>query len=242
MHIHGGGWVLGSEWAHDPMLQDISDTNGLLVISIGYRLAPENTYPAGQNDCYDAAEWLVDNAKATWGVPMGFVGGESAGGNLSALVALHLLQSKEPKYAQFNFKGLLLHYGAYSQEQLPSVLHFNKPNLVLHKSLMDKFWGVYYPNPPATATKDPELNPLWANLQELRGRLPPALFTCGTEDPLLDDTLFMSVKWMAAAGEAIVKIVPGAPHGFIAFPKAAKGSGSVVGLEAVKAFVATKLA
>jgi len=69
--------------------------------------------------------------------------------------------------------------------------------------------------------------------------LPPALFTCGTADPLLDDTVMMSTKWMMAGAEAVVKIYPGAPHGFIVFPpdvlEAAKQ-----GLADVKTFLEEK--
>ncbi|KAK5246352.1 hypothetical protein LTR40_012035, partial [Exophiala xenobiotica] len=82
LHIHGGGWVLQDEKSQDPMLQDIADRTGTLVLSVGYRLAPEHPFPDGPNDCYDVAEWLVDNAEAKFGAPLGFTGGESAGGHL----------------------------------------------------------------------------------------------------------------------------------------------------------------
>jgi len=61
--------------------------------------------------------------------------------------------------------------------------------------------------------RHPSVSPLYADLEPLRGKLPPALFTCGTEDCLLDDTMFMSTKWLMAGGEAFVKFIPGAPHG-----------------------------
>lgn len=65
--------------------------------------------------------------------------------------------------------------------------------------------------------KHPSISPLYADLTTIKS-LPAALFTCGTEDILLDDTVFMSAKWMAAGGEAVVKILPGAPHAYIGFP------------------------
>jgi acetyl esterase/lipase len=65
--------------------------------------------------------------------------------------------------------------------------------------------------------KHPSISPYFENLEKYRGRLPSALFTCGTEDPLLDDSVAMATKWLMAGGEAILKIYPGAPHGFIAF-------------------------
>lgn len=66
--------------------------------------------------------------------------------------------------------------------------------------------------------KSPSVSPYYENLEPFRGRLPSALFTCGTQDPLLDDSVMMGTIWMMAGGEAYVKIYTGAPHGFIAFP------------------------
>ena len=242
MHIHGGGWVLQDQKSQDPALQSIADNTGLLGVSIGYRLAPEDPFPAGPDDCYDVAEWLVTNSKEKFGAELGFVGGESAGGHLSMLTALHLLQHKDERFNKFGFKGLLLHFGAYSMTWLPQVYHFNpSPVLVLDRDLMDHYIEVFLPGMSEQDKKDPNVSPLYADLEKLRGRLPPALFTCGTGDSLLDDTLFMSVKWLAAGGEAVVKIVPGVPHGYIMYPKEMEGSGSEEGMKAVEEFVGKKL-
>ncbi len=242
MHIHGGGWVLQDQKSQDPALQSIADNTGLLCISVGYRLAPENPFPAGPDDCYDAAEYLVQHSSTKFGAPLSFVGGESAGGHLGVLTALHLLEHEDEKFNGFRFKGLLLHFGAYSMAWLPQVYNFDpSPVLVLDRDLMDHYMEVFLPNMSEAQKKDPKVSPLYADLGKLRGRLPPALFTCGTGDCLLDDTLFMSVKWMAAGGEASVKIVPGAPHGFIMYPRSMKGSGSEEGMQAVEEFVKAKL-
>lgn len=242
LHIHGGGWVLQDEKSQDLALQDIVDHTGMLAFSIGYRLAPENPFPAGPNDCYDAAEWLVNNAVSSFGVPLGFVGGESAGAHLSMLVALHLLQHAEPRYADFRFQGLLLHFGCYSMIWTPYVYHFVKSEiLVLDRDLMDHYVDVFLPGMTDEEKRHPSVSPLFTNLEPLRGKLPPALFTCGTQDCLLDDTMFMSTKWLMAGGEAVVKIVPGAPHGFIMYPRDSKGSGAADGLNALEEFVASRL-
>ncbi|KAI1626761.1 Alpha/Beta hydrolase protein [Exophiala viscosa] len=244
MHIHGGGWVLQDEKSQDPTLQDTANKTGTLVISVGYRLAPEDAFPAGPNDCYDAAEWLVDNSESKFGVPMAFLGGESAGGHLSMLVVLHLLQHQQQKYADFQFKGLLLHYGCYSMLWTPRVHTFRKGkqgSLILDQDLMDHFIEVFLPGKTEEEKKDPSISPLYADFEALRSKLPPALFTCGTEDCLLDDTMFMSTKWLMAGGEGVVKIIPGAPHGYIMFPRTIKGSGSEEGLTAVEEFISSKL-
>lgn len=242
LHIHGGGWVLQDEKSQDPTLQDIVDKTGVLAFSVGYRLAPEHPFPAGPNDCYDAAEWLVDNSQDKFGAPLGFTGGESAGGHLGALVALHLLQHAETRYSDFRFMGLLLHFGCYSMIWTPCVYNFQKPEiLVLDRDLMDHYINVFLPGMSDEEKRHPSVSPLFADLESLRGKLPPALFTCGTEDCLLDDTMFMSTKWMMAGGEAVVKIIPGAPHGYIMFPRSVKGSGAEEGLNTVEDFVLSKL-
>lgn len=242
LHIHGGGWVLQDEKSQDPALQDIANQTGMLAFSVGYRLAPENPFPAGPNDCYDAAEWLVENAVSKFGAPLGFVGGESAGGHLSMLVTLYLLQHSDPKFADFRFKGLLLHFGCYSMIWMPCVYTFQRPEiLVLDRNLMDHYIDVFLPGMSDEDKRHPSISPLFADLEPLRGKLPPALFTCGTEDCLLDDTMFMNTKWLMAGGEAVVKIIPGAPHGYIMFPRTMKGSGAEEGLTAVEDFVRSKL-
>lgn len=241
LHIHGGGWVLQDEKSQDPALQDIANTTGMLAFSVGYRLAPEHPFPAGPNDCYDVAEWLVDNAEREYGLPLGFVGGESAGAHLSMLVALHLLQHTTPKYSNFKLKGLLLHFGCYSMIWTPSVYTFQKPvTLVLDLETMDQFAEAFLPGMSDQDKRHPSVSPLYTDLEALRGRLPPALYTCGTEDCLMDDTIFMSTKWLAAGGEAVVKIVPGGPHGYIMFPRSLKASGADEGLKAVEDFVLSR--
>jgi acetyl esterase/lipase len=76
LHIHGGGWVLMSHRTSDPLLKFYADLSGCAVISAGYRLAPEHPFPAGPEDCFDVAEYLVKNAEKDYGGPVKFMGGE----------------------------------------------------------------------------------------------------------------------------------------------------------------------
>ena len=233
--------MLQDEKSQDPALQSIANTTGLVCVSVGYRLAPETPFPAGPEDCYDAAEYLVLHSKERFGAPLAFVGGESAGGHLGMLVALHLLQHEDERYRRFGFRGLLLHFGAYSMNWLPQVYHFNpSPVLVLDKDLMDHYVDAALPGWSEEQKKDPKVSPLYADLEPLRGRLPPALFTCGTADCLLDDTIFMSAKWRMAGAITMVKIVPGGVHGYIMFV-GVEGSGSGEGMRKVEEFVAKQL-
>lgn len=76
MHIHGGGWVLMSEETADPLLLFYADASGCVAVSVGYRLAPEHPFPAGPQDCEDAAEWLVRHGEEEVGGKLAFIGGE----------------------------------------------------------------------------------------------------------------------------------------------------------------------
>lgn len=211
-HIHGGGWVLQSERAQDPYLKFLADECQMVVVSVGYRLAPENPYPAPNEDCYDVGEYLIDNAEKDYGVPLAMLGGESAGGHLSAVTCLHLLKSRP----DFAFKGLVLNYGIYCLAGfLPQAYTFDVP-LVLDLEIMTKFVEAYTPGMSVQDQRNPDISPFFADLA--KKKLPPAFFTVGTQDMLLDDSIMMATKWSNAGHTAILKMYPGAPHGFTLFP------------------------
>ncbi|EXA29759.1 hypothetical protein FOVG_18807 [Fusarium oxysporum f. sp. pisi HDV247] len=224
MHIHGGGWVLQDETYQDLRLQAMANDHGLLCISIGYRLAPEHPFPARPQDCYDAAEWLVSNANATFKAPLAFVGGESAGAHLSMLVVLHLLQHSKAEIFDHRLRGVLLHFGCYSLDWTPSVYTYGRGelDLVLDLDRVNEFRDAFLPGRSPETLKDPHISPLFADLGQLRGRLPPALFT-------------------SAGGESMLSIIPGAPHGYILFPRSSAGSGAEEGMRAVDDFLAGKV-
>ena len=243
MHVHGGGWCLGDAKSQDTLLQDVANAHNLVCISVGYRLAPEFPFPSGPQDCFDVAEWLVDHAQQRFGAPLCFVGGESAGAHLSLLVVLYMLQHGIGRYSEFRLKGLLLHYGCFSLRWLPSVYEVSRrvPSLVLDLRILSAFRDAFVPGWTDATLDKAELSPLYAELDRLRGKLPPTLFTCGTEDYLLDDTLFMSTRWLVAGGEVTVKIIPGAPYGFMSFPRDTEGSGSAEGRDIMDSFLAARM-
>jgi len=210
MHIHGGGWVLQSEADQDPLLKAVADGANVAVMSVGYRLAPENPFPKGPEDCFDAAEWLVDHGQAHFGVPLTFMGGESAGGHLTLLTLFHLLDSRP----EFHLSGVVLNYGAYDLSFLPQARNFPKP-LVLTPQVMVKYMDAFLPGKSPDERKDPSISPFYKDLSGLQ--LPPALFTCGTEDCLLEDTVMMALRWQMAGNEATTRLFPGAPHAFSLF-------------------------
>ena len=208
LHIHGGGWVLGAADLQDPMLERIADNTGQTVVSVEYRLAPEHPYPAGPDDCESAAVWLVANARTEFGTDVLTVGGESAGGHLSAVTILRM----RDRYGYTGFRGANLVYGAFDLSMTPSQRQFGNRRLVLRTIDMQQFYNAFLP--AAVDRQVPDISPLYADLKGLC----PALFSVGTSDALLDDTLFMHARWIAAGNEAELAIYPGGAHGFTLFP------------------------
>ncbi|KAK2630103.1 hypothetical protein QTJ16_000923 [Diplocarpon rosae] len=231
VHFHGGGWVLGDERSLDGLLQFYADAGDLVVVSVGYRLAPEDPFPKGPEDCVDAGEYLLKNAESLYGASVKFIAGDSAGAHLALLTTFHLLKT----HPEVVLAGLVLHYGCFDLSELPSVKNFEK-NLILNRKTMDKFLSAFLPHHTPDQRKVGSISPYYENLEPLRGRLPSALFTIGTEDLLVDDTVAMATKWMMFGGEAIVRVFPGCPHGFIGFPaEVLKEAGDV--LQDTKAFL-----
>ncbi len=208
LHIHGGGWVLGAADLQDPMLERVAEATGLAVVSVEYRLAPEHPYPAGPDDCESAALWLIGNAQAEFGTDVLTVGGESAGGHLSAATVLRM----RDRHGYTGFRGANLVYGAFDMAMTPSQRRFGDRRLVLRTIDIVQFANAFLPNVPDR--RDPDISPLYADLTGLC----PALFSVGTADALLDDTLFMHGRWLAAANAAELAIYPGGAHGFTLFP------------------------
>ncbi|WP_428485367.1 alpha/beta hydrolase [Rhodopila sp.] len=208
LHVHGGGWVLGSADSQDPMLEQIADKAGVAVVSVEYRLAPEHPYPAGPDDCEFAAAWLVNHAKAEFATDVLTIGGESAGGHLAAVTILRL----RDRYGYTRFRGANLVYGAFDLSMTPSQRAFGNRRLVLRTIDMQQFYNAFLPT--ITDRRVPDISPLYADLKGLC----PALFSVGTADALLDDSMFMHARWIAAGNEAELAVYPGGAHGFTLFP------------------------
>src|SRR5271156_3360599 len=208
LHLHGGGWVLGGADLQDPMLERIADNTGQAVVSVEYRLAPEHPYPSGPDDCEAAAAWLVENGAREFGTDAMTIGGESAGGHLSAVTILRM----RDRHGYTGFRGANLVYGAFDLSLTPSQRQFGDIRLVLRTIDMQQFYNAVLPT--ITDRQTPDISPLYANLKKLC----PALFSVGTRDALLDDTLFMHARWVAAGNEAELAVYPGGAHGFTLFP------------------------
>ena len=204
LHFHGGGWVFGGADLEDESHWRRAQECNVAVVSVEYRLAPEHPYPAAPDDCEAAALWLIEHAAARFGTDRLLVGGESAGANLSAVTILRL----RDRHGYAAWAGADLMYGAYEfAGGTPARRIIGRDSLVLRPESMDLMQRGYFGDADRT---DPDVSPLRASLDGL----PPALFSCGTADPLLDDTLFMHARWMAAGNRAELAIYPGATHAF----------------------------
>ena len=209
-HIHGGGWTVGAADEQDPWLDRLADKCGLACVSVEYRLAPENPFPAGPDDCEAAALWLLDRAEERFGTDRLFIGGESAGAHLSVLTLLRL----RDRHGLTPFRGANLFAGCYDLAMTPSAALWGPEPLILAtpdiELFIDNFCGV------GLDRRSPEISPLYADL----AGLPPALFSIGTRDALVDDTILMASRWMRAGNRTEVSVWPGGCHVFIRFESA----------------------
>jgi acetyl esterase len=199
LDIHGGGFFMGRAARNDARNRRLADALEIAVVSVEYRLAPEDPWPAGPDDCETAALWLLESAEARFGTSRLAIGGASSGGN-QALVTLLRLRDRglvEP------FVGAALLYGAFD-------LSGRTPG---GRRLAEEFLVEAYVGGVEDRT-NPDISPLFGDLHDL----PPALLVVGTEDILFEDSLQMAMRLSAAGGDADLRVYPESPHGFTSFP------------------------
>jgi acetyl esterase/lipase len=214
LHCHGGGWTLGGCDEQDARLLALANATGLIAASVEYRLAPEHPHPAAVEDCEDAALWLVEHGAAELGAPPVFaLGGESAGGHLSAMTLLRLRDRHGISGA---FGAVTFVYGSFDLSLTPSARIRSEVDPILSRTVMAWFRDCFIPGTSTDDRRNPEISPLYADLRDM----PPALFSAAGLDPLLDDSLFMAARWQAAGNEAELRVWPEMLHGFGAYPLA----------------------
>jgi acetyl esterase len=207
VYFHGGGFVLGSIGIMDNVARALCHASGAVVISVGYRLAPEDPYPAGLDDCELVTRWAVANA-ATFEVPPAAVAiaGESAGGNLSAALALKLRDDDGPTLA-----GQVLVYPATAGDQpFPSREQFD--GLVISRKATEMYHAAY--SGGRDIWRDPYAAPLHA--EHLRD-LPPALVVLGGCDMLRDEGRAYAARLREDGVDVEEVCYAGQPHGFFNF-------------------------
>ena len=213
LHIHGGGWTIGENDMQDPRLARLAADTGLVVASVAYRLAPEHPYPAGPDDCETAARWLLEH-RSELGVaadaPLA-IGGDSAGAQLSAVTLLRL---RDRDGDTGDYVAAVYQYGGFDLSLTPSQRNWGERNLVLSTPIIRWFGDQFVPAHSLEERRHPDISPLYADL----AGLPPAIFTVGTADPLIDDTLFMYDRYRLAGIPCELRVWPEAPHGFLSLP------------------------
>src|SRR5437870_452623 len=206
VYFHGGGWVIGSLETHDGVCRHLANAAGAVVVSVDYRLAPEHPFPASGEDAYAVTRWVAANAAVIGGDATRIaVGGDSAGGNLVAVVSLVARDRGGPP--------LVFQLLVYPVTDTPSAntasYRENAEGYFLTAKMMHWFWNHYCGKNPDLS--DPYLCPLRA--RDLK-RLPPALVMTAECDPLRDGGEASAVRLPEPGNLADAKRDPGMIHGF----------------------------
>jgi acetyl esterase len=179
LYFHGGGWVIGSLETHDVACRALTNAAHCVTISVDYRLAPEYPFPAAPEDCYAALQWTAENAATLNGdANRVAVGGDSAGGNLAAVVALMARDRKGPALV---YQLLIYPVTNYHTPGTPSYVE-NADGYFLTRDSMIWFWNYYITD--EKMAKHPYVSPLQA---ENLSNLPPAMVITAEFDPLRDE-------------------------------------------------------
>lgn len=204
--FHGGGWVLGDLESHDHICRHLANGTRSAVIAVDYRLAPEHKFPAALDDCCAAVRWVVDQADSLNIDPTRIaVGGDSAGGNLAAAVAIAIRDSNGPTIA-----AQLLIYPAVDFTADNDSLRDNASGYLLTRAAIEMFAEHYLPN--REARSDPRASP---QLRNNHAKLPRAFVQTAEFDPLRDEGRTYAETLMAAGCPVEYKCYPGVVHGFM---------------------------
>lgn len=204
--IHGGGSIMGSLESYDPVCQELCARSGCIVVSVGYRLAPENPYANAVDDCYDAAAWTHANAKALGGDPERLaVGGESGGGGLAASLAQMARDQGGPP---IRFQ-LLIYPFVGSRGDSASLRKFAK-GYAFDAEDLEMFFALNFPD--RESLKDWRVAPIWAD--RLDG-LPPAFVLTAGADILRDDAEDYAARLRDAGVPVRLSRYEGTIHGFV---------------------------
>jgi acetyl esterase len=203
--FHGGGWVYGDLDSHDPPCRFLAERSGVRVLSVDYPLAPEHPFPAAVDAVVAAYRWVTENAASLGAVPSRLgVGGDSAGGNLAAVVALEAARAGLPLAFQ-----LLVYPGTDATTERDSRRLFGT-GLYLTGEFMDQVLAQYVPDPAQRS--DPRVSPL---LAELPPGLAPAYVVTAGFDPLRDEGEAYARALAEAGIEVELRRFADQIHGFV---------------------------
>lgn len=210
VYLHGGGWVWGNVVNYDPLCSTLAAEVGALVLSVDYRMAPHFRAPVAAHDCIDATAWVSDHAAEIGadGTAMA-VCGDSAGGNLAAVVAQAFRDE-----GRTSLRHQALIYPATDMTLASPSIDEHADAPILTRASIHAFCDHYCPDHERRT--DPIVSPLFGNLDGL----PPALIQTADLDPIRDD----GTRYAQALEEAGVPVrltnYVGAPHGFASLPGA----------------------
>ena len=200
--FHGGGWVIGDLNSHDGVCRSLANKSGHAVLSVDYRLAPEHTFPAAFDDCVAAVKWASENAQAL-GIDNSrmAVGGDSAGGNLAAAVAL-------AEIVPLKFQMLI--YPAVDMSMESPSINENANAPILTKSVMAWFVDHYMGSEGDRGSI--AASPMLASDEQLK-RMPPAIVITAQFDPLRDEGEAYGKRLVESGVSATITRYNGAFHG-----------------------------
>lgn len=209
---HGGGWVLGDLESYDNTCRALSSAAEAIVVAVDYRRAPEHPFPAAVDDCLLAVKWAAEHASALGGDPSRlFVAGDSAGGNLAAVVAQDLSAMRGTPLA-----GQVLIYPAVDHPAAgyPSYSHV-AGDYCVDRDVGGIRWFVDLYLGGAGRPEDPRFAPMRAEKVE---DLPAALIITAEYDPLRDEAEAYARRLADAGVPVVVKRFDGVNHGFFELP------------------------
>jgi acetyl esterase len=205
LFIHGGGWVAGDLDSYDALCRELTETSGCLLIAFEYRLAPEHKFPAAPLDCYAALRWVATNASELGGAGDRIaIGGDSAGGNLSAVVA-QMARDRGGPAIMFQ---LLVYPATDHACDTPSYRDNGKDYLLTTEGM---HWNYAHYLSDTRSGSDPLVSPLRATDFSA---FPPALIITAEFDPLRDEGEVYAERLRDAGVAATVKRYDGMIHAF----------------------------
>jgi acetyl esterase len=221
VYFHGGGWVIGDLDTHDTLCRELANGAGCAVVAVDYRLAPEHRFPTAVDDCLAATRWVRTHAgDLHLDATRLAVGGDSAGGNLAAVVSLTARDAGDLTIAY-----QLLIYPATDQHRTAPSHTSNGQGYLLTTDTMNYFTGHYITDP--AQYRDWRASPL---LRDDLQKLPPALVLTAGYDPLRDEGAAYAERLTAAGNRATYVCFERQIHGFITMGKLLDEANSAVRL------------
>ena len=233
VYFHGGGWVLGSILTHDAYCHMLAAESGVTIVSVDYRLAPEHPYPAAADDAVDVTRWIQNGGLPQVNGQRLGVGGDSAGGNLAAVVCQQLRPANGDGVCSLRCQ-LLIYPIVDCDNETPSYQE-NGEGYLLTKATMDWFWENYCEDP--NQRLEPKASP--ARSRDLRG-MPPTLVLTAEYDPLRDEAEQYARRLGDSGANVELKRYDGMVHGFVRRTRELKAARQAMGQ--VGMFLKQKLA